>query len=40
MPLAWIAQRLQMGSRGHLAWLLLQKPAEPEASSEQALLRS
>jgi putative transposase len=25
MPLAWIAQRLQMGSRGHLAWLLSQK---------------
>ena len=23
MPLAWIAQRLQMGSRGYLAWLLL-----------------
>jgi hypothetical protein len=22
MPLAWIAQRLHMGSRGHLAWLL------------------
>jgi len=22
MPLAWIAERLHMGSRGHLAWLL------------------
>ena len=22
MPLAWIAERLNMGSRGHLAWLL------------------
>jgi hypothetical protein len=22
MPLAWIAKRLNMGSRGHLAWLL------------------
>jgi Transposase IS200 like len=24
MPLAWIAERLRMGSRGHLAWLLQQ----------------
>ena len=24
MPLAWIAQRLSMGSRGYLAWLLSQ----------------
>ena len=22
MPLAWIAERLSMGTRGHLAWLL------------------
>jgi hypothetical protein len=22
MPLAWIAERLQMGSRGYLTWLL------------------
>ncbi len=22
MPLAWTAERLHMGSRGHLAWLL------------------
>jgi hypothetical protein len=25
MPLGWIAQRLCMGSRGHLAWLLQQR---------------
>ena len=25
MPLAWIAARLNMGSRGHLAWLLQQR---------------
>ena len=25
MPLAWIAARLKMGSRGHLAWLLQQR---------------
>jgi hypothetical protein len=25
LPLAWIAERLQMGSRGHLAWLLQQR---------------
>ena len=25
MPLAWIAERLNMGSRGHLAWLLQQQ---------------
>ena len=24
MPLAWIAARLNMGTRGHLAWLLQQ----------------
>lgn len=39
MPLACIAQRLKMGSRGHLAWLLQQKPAKLDASSEQALLK-
>jgi hypothetical protein len=27
MPLAWIARRLHMGTRGHLAWLL-QQPAK------------
>jgi hypothetical protein len=25
MPLAWIAERLSMGTRGHLAWLLQQR---------------
>ena len=25
MPLAWIAERLCMGTRGHLAWLLQQR---------------
>ena len=25
MPLAWIAARLNMGSRGHLGWLLQQR---------------
>jgi hypothetical protein len=32
MPLAWIAHRLHMGTRGHLAWLLNQK-TEPESST-------
>jgi hypothetical protein len=27
MPLAWIAARLNMGTRGHLAWLLQQRPS-------------
>ena len=26
MPLAWIAQRLSMGSRGYLTWLLQRRP--------------
>ncbi len=39
MPLAWIAQRLCMGSRGHLAWLLQQRRiARPSAPSDQTLL--
>ncbi|HEV7924027.1 MAG TPA: hypothetical protein VGR14_01645 [Verrucomicrobiae bacterium] len=25
MPLSWIAERLAMGSRGYLAWLLCQR---------------
>jgi hypothetical protein len=28
MPLAWIAERLKMGTRGHLAWLL-QRHGQP-----------
>ena len=39
MPLAWIAERLHMGSRGHLAWLLQQgSRSRPSAPSNQALL--
>jgi len=32
MPLAWIAERLSMGSRGHLAWLLQQRGKSPLAA--------
>jgi hypothetical protein len=40
MPLAWIAERLNMGSRGHLAWLLQQRGANRHsASADQCLLR-
>jgi hypothetical protein len=39
MPLAWIARRLSMGSRGHLAWLLQQRPACSQGASDQGLLR-
>ena len=39
LPLAWIAQRLCMGTRGHLAWLLQQKPADLDTASKQTLLR-
>jgi hypothetical protein len=40
MPLAWIAERLQMGSRGHLAWLLQQRgQSRISASTDQCLLR-
>jgi hypothetical protein len=40
MPLAWIAERLSMGSQGHLAWLL-QRRAEGglAASTGQGRLR-
>jgi len=31
MPLAWIAERLSMGTRGHLAWLLQQRRDKPPA---------
>jgi hypothetical protein len=33
MPLAWVAQRLSMGSRGYLAWLLGQKGKGKAAGS-------
>jgi len=40
MPLAWIAERLSMGSRGHLAWLLQQCGASRLAApTDQGLLR-
>ena len=40
MPLAWIAERLCMGSRGHLAWLLQQRrEVAPTAASDQGLLK-
>jgi hypothetical protein len=40
MPLAWIAERLQMGSRGHLAWLLQRRgQSRISAATDQCLLR-
>jgi hypothetical protein len=40
MPLAWIAERLQMGSRGHLAWLLQRRgQSRISASTDKCLLR-
>ena len=40
MPLAWIAERLNMGTRGHLAWLLQQRgQSRPAAPANQRLLR-
>lgn len=39
MPLAWIAERLNMGTRGHLAWLLQRRgQGRPAASAPQPLL--
>jgi hypothetical protein len=39
MPLAWIAARLNMGSRGHLAWLLQQRGSgRLAAPADQRLL--
>ena len=39
MPLAWIAERLHMGSRGHLAWLLQQRSkSRPTAPADQRML--
>jgi hypothetical protein len=38
-PLAWIASRLNMGSRGHLAWLLQQRGSgRLAAPTDQRLL--
>src|ERR1035441_3514976 len=40
MPLAWIAERLQMGSRGHLAWLLQRRgQSRISAPTDQCLDR-
>jgi len=40
MPLAWIAERLNMGTRGHLAWLLHHRgQSRPTAPADQCLLR-
>ena len=40
MPLAWIAERLNMGSRGHLAWLLQKCGASPHSvPANECLLR-
>ena len=39
MPLAWIAERLNMGTRGHLAWLLQQRGASRRSvPADQGLL--
>ena len=40
MPLAWIAERLNMGTRGHLAWLLQHRgQSRLAAPADQCLLR-
>jgi hypothetical protein len=40
MPLAWIAERVNMGTRGHLAWLLQQRGKNRHAApANQRLLR-
>jgi len=40
MPLAWIAERLNMGTRGHLAWLLQQRGKSRHAApANHRLLR-
>jgi hypothetical protein len=33
MPMAWIAEHLCMGTRGHLAWLLQQRNRDPRLAS-------
>ena len=39
MPLAWIAERLNMGTRGHLAWLLHHRgQSRLAAPADQSLL--
>ena len=40
MPLAWIAERLHRGSRGHLAWLRQRRGKSRHAApADQRLLR-
>ena len=40
MPLAWIAERLSMGTRGHLAWLLQHRDqSRLAAPADQGLRR-
>lgn len=39
MPLAWIAERLSMGTRGHLAWLLQRRGRGRAAASARQCLR-
>ena len=40
MPLAWITERLNMGSRGHLAWLLPHRGQHRlSAAADQRLLK-
>ena len=40
MPLAWIAERLHMGSRGHLAWLRQRRGKSRHATAaDQGILR-
>ena len=39
MPLAWVAERLSMGTRGHLAWLLQRRGKSRLAvTSDRSLL--
>jgi hypothetical protein len=40
MPLAWIAERLNLGTRGRLAWLLDHRgQSRPAVPADQGLLR-
>jgi hypothetical protein len=40
MPLAWIAERLSMGTRGDLAWLLQQRGKSRQAApANESLIR-
>jgi len=39
MPLAWIAERLNLATRGHLAWLLRQRGKSRHAAPANQRLR-